>query len=525
MKKVLIPTKLNRIAQDMLKQHGGYDVVQSHEIPLEKLVAENTDTYAMIVRSEKITAAVIDALPRLKVIIRAGAGYNTIDTRHARKKSIDVMNTPGANANAVAEEVVALILADARQIIEADASTRSGKWDKKKFMGRELSHKTVGIVGLGAIGRLLVRRLSGFEVKIFGYDPMISEERAREMGVEMVDLPDLFKRADYVSLHIPENDETRGIVNQQLLGLMKPGATLVNCARSGIVEENDLRSAVAEKNIRFLNDVYPKDEEGPKSIADVAKIMLPHLGASTAEADVNAAGRAAEELIEYDDKGITSYVVNRDIPEGLDEAYCELAHTLARLCRCMLGADRSLDRIETSFYGDLQPYAKWLIVPMVAAIGKDFDRSMDDRAAVVYLKDMGITYENRSTDVDKGFTNSITVDMTGHSDASTLRQVSIRGTVTEGTLMISRIDDYHKLYFEPKGYTAVFEYPDRPGVLGKIGASIAREGINIDDVRNPHDSKGQSSIAILKVNRMIPAEIIRHIAAEIEARVAFCVEL
>jgi len=271
--------------------------------------------------------------------------------------------------------------------------------------------------------------------------------------------------------------------------------------------------------------VYEKDAEGGKSVVDIAHIMLPHLGASTVEANINAAHRAAEELIDYDEKGVTSFVVNRDIPEGLDEAYCELAHTLARLCRCMLGDGLRLSRIETSFYGDLQPYARWLLVPMVAALGKDFDRSMDDRAAVAYLKEMGVSFENRSTDEDKGFTNSITLDMTGSLDATNLRQVSIRGTVTEGNLMISRIDDYQKLYFEPRGHTAVFEYPDRPGILGKIGAAIASAGVNIDDVRNPHDSRGAFSIAIMKVNRSVPAEVICSIAAGIDARVAFCVEL
>ncbi|MDD2236654.1 MAG: NAD(P)-dependent oxidoreductase [Kiritimatiellae bacterium] len=525
MKKVLIPTKLNGIACELLVQHGGYEVIQDDQTALETLVASHPDAYALIVRSEKVTPELIDALPALKVIIRAGAGYNTIDTRYARKRGIDVMNTPGANANAVAEEVVALILADARHVLEADASVRAGKWEKKKFMGRELSHKTVGVVGLGSIGRLVVRRMSGFEVNVLGYDPMISEERAREMGVEMVDLPTLFGRSDYISLHIPENTETRGLVDASLLGLMKPGATLVNCARAGIVLEKDLRVVVADKGIRFLNDVYEKDAEGQKSVADIAHLMLPHLGASTLEANINAARRSAEELIEYDDKGVTSFVVNRDIPEGLDETYCELAHILARLCRRMLGPDLRLSRIETSFYGDLQPYARWLLVPMVAALGKDFDRSMDDRAGVAYLKEMGVSYENRTADEDKGFTNSITLDMTGHLDATNLRQVSIRGTVTEGNLMISRIDDYQKLYFEPRGHTAVFEYPDAPGILGKIGAAIASAGVNIDDVRNPHDSRGRFSIAILKVNRIVPAEVVRSIAEAIEARVAFCVEL
>ncbi len=525
MKKVLIPTKLESLARDMLEQHGGYTVVQDANTPPAELFAAHPDTYALIVRSEKITADVIDSLPSLRVIIRAGAGYNTIDTKHARSKGIDVMNTPGANANAVAEEVIAMILADARHVVKADPSVRSGQWEKKNFMGRELAGKTVGIVGLGAIGKLLLRRLQGFEVRALGYDPVLSEERARDLNMELADLPTLFRESDYVSLHLPENEQTRGLVGKDLLSLMKPGATLVNCARAGVIHEEDLRALKAEHNIRLLNDVYPKDEAGPKPIAELAELVLPHLGASTIEANTNAARRAAEELIEYDDKGITSYVVNRDIPAGLDEEYGELANVLARLCRAMVGADHHIKQIETSFYGSLKPYAQWLLLPMVAALNKDFNRSMDYAAALQYLKDMGIDYHDRETDPTKGYESSITVDFTAHTGEDRLVAASVRGTVAEGNLMISRISDFDKLYFEPVGHTVIFTYNDRPGVLGRIAAALAAESINIDDVRNPHNSKGTHSLALLKINQPVAPDVVRRIADEIEAQTAFYIGL
>ena len=525
MKKVLIPTKLETVCRDMLSAHGGYTVVQDNQTPLPALLASHPDVYALVVRSEKITAELIDACPQLKVIIRAGAGYNTIDTQHARRKGIDVMNTPGANANAVAEEVIAMILADARHIVQADPSARSGAWEKNKFMGRELAGKTVGIVGLGAIGKLLLRRLQGFEVKAYGYDPVISEERARDLNIELTDLPTLFAECDYISLHLPENDQTRGVVNAELLGLMKPGATLINCARSGVINEEDLRRIKPERQLRFLNDVYAKDAEGPKSVVDIADLMLPHLGASTVEANSNAARRAAEELIEYDERGITSYVVNRDIPAGLDEAFGDLAYTLARLCRQAVGAGHPLKEIETSFYGSLEPYAQWLILPIVAALNDRFDRSMDYAAALAFLKDMGITYRNRETDPQKGYENSITIDFTANTADDQLVSASVRGTVAEGNLMISRIRDFDKLYFEPKGHTVVFTYQDRPGVLGQIAASLAAAGINIDDVRNPHNSKGTQSLALLKINQKAEPALIQQIAAAIQAETAFHIEL
>jgi D-3-phosphoglycerate dehydrogenase len=525
MKKVLIPTKLDKVARELLEANGGYTVVQEEKTDLAALAQQHADAYAVIVRSEKVTREIIDALPALKVIVRAGSGYNTIDAKYARRKGIDVMTTPGANSNAVAEEVVALMLADARHLVEADPSCRKGDWEKSKFMGREIAGKTIGIVGLGYIGQLVARRLSGFEMTILGYDPVISAERARQMNVELVDLPALFERSDYITLHIPETSETKNLVNQALLLRMKKGATLVNCARAGVVVEDDIRKAKAEKGIRFLNDVFPKDEPGPKTVADIADIMVPHLGASTREANSNAARRAAEELIEFDEKGITSFIVNRDIPAGLDEAYGNLAYTLTKLCRQVVGRERKLKLIETSFYGSLRPFANWLIVPVTSALSGEFDRSMDPKAARQYLKDMGMDYNDREPDEAKGYGNSITVDLTASVDASTLRHASIRGTVAERTLMISRINDFHKLYFEPAGHTVVFAYRDRPGILGQIGAALAKAGVNIDDVRNPHDSKGVESLAILKVNRAVPEEIIRGIAKDIGANIAFHVAL
>lgn len=517
MKKVLIPTKLDPIAKELLEANGNYTVIQDDSTDLATLAAQHSDTYALIVRSEKVTAEIIDAIPSLKVVIRAGAGYNTIDTKYARQKKIDVMNTPGANANAVAEEVIALMLADARHLIPADASTREGKWEKKNFMGKEVTGKTVGIIGLGAIGRLVAKRLNGFNVDILAFDPVLSQDAAKRIGAKLVPLNELFEQSDYVSLHIPENDHTRGLINADLIGRMKEGATLINCARAGIINEDDLRTLKKERNLRFLNDVYAKDAAGDKSVTDIADIMVPHLGASTQEANFNAALRSAEQLIDLDEKGLTSYIVNRDIPEGLDEAFSDLTFTIAKLARTMMGANTKLTLIETSFYGELQEFAEWLTVPVVCALSSDFDRSMNEKAAVAYLKEMGIEYGTRETDNSKGYNNSVTIDLIANVDGENLRRISVRGTVTESHLMISRIGGFDGLYFEPKGHLALFTYNDRPGVLSEIAGAMAHAGINIDDVRNPHDESGERSIAILKISDPVSATVLDHIAEKIEA--------
>lgn len=523
MKKVLIPTKLESVARQILEKHGGYQVIQDDKTELAELAKEHPDCHALVVRSEKITPAIINLLPALKVIVRAGSGYDTIDIKYARSRKIDVLNTPGANANAVAEEVIALMLADARHVVAGDITTRTGKWEKKKFMGREIAGKTVGIVGLGNIGQLVAKRLAGFEVKLIGFDPMISQERADAMEVELVDLPQLFSRADYVTLHIPENKETRGMINNDLLGKMKEGATLINCARAGIIDEEALRKVKAERKIHFLNDVYKKDEEGPKTVADIADIMLPHLGANTVEANTNAARRAAEELIELDEEGITTFVVNREVPEGLDEAYGKLAYTITKLCRHLVGPNAKLKTIETSFYGSLKPFGGWLMIPIVSALGNAIgDRPADHKEALQHLKEMGIGVNNRRTDPSKGYENSITIDLTSSLDSDSLRRVSVRGTVAEGILMIARINEFDKLYFEPKGPTVFFIYEDRPGVLGQIGSALAGANINIEDVRNPHHLKANQSLVIMRVNKLVPEAMMKDIAAKINAISFYC---
>ncbi len=523
MKKVLIPTKLNTVAKNILTEHGGYTVIQDDTTELATLISQHQDTFALIVRSEKITSEVIDELPQLKLVVRAGAGFNTIDTKYARSKGIDVMNTPGANSNAVAEEVVAMILADARHVVRADKSTRAGKWEKKQFMGNELSGKTVGIVGLGYIGQLTIKRLSGFECNFLGFDPVISAERAEQIGVTLSTMENLFSKADYISLHIPENDQTRGLIGKTLLDLTKDGATIVNCARAGIIDEDAMRLAKQSKNLRFLNDVYAKDAAGDKSIADIADLMLPHLGASTVEANYNAAKRAAEELIDLEEKGITSFVVNRDIPEGLDQQFCELANTLARLCRCITSRKTSPKLIETSFYGSLNPYAKWLMTPIVTGICDSCD-TMTTSEANAYLKEMGIEHINRDVDPSKEFENSITVDLTTAVDPENNKHVSVRGTVEEGNLLISRINEFDKLYFEPVGTTLFFLYDDRHGVIGTIGKMLSDADINIEDMRNPHDQKTNRSLAILKVNKPVTDDLMTAIKEKIRSKSAFCIK-
>jgi D-3-phosphoglycerate dehydrogenase len=504
---VLIPTKLSEVAKGILEE-AGYEVIQQAGADLLELAASYPEAVGMIVRSEKITAEVIDALPNLKIVVRAGAGFNTIDHKYARSKDVAVMNTPGANSNAVAEEVVGLMIAGCRHFATADKSTRSGMWEKAKFMGSELTDKKVGILGFGNIGQLLASRLKGFDVDLLVYDPYVSQDKANEFSAELATPEEIFASCDFISLHMPANDETNKMINKNLFDLMKEGSVLINCARAEILDEDDLREAKKSKNIIFCNDVYMKDAAGEKSSADISDIMLPHLGASTIEANTNAATKAANQIIGFVERGISTFVVNKALPDGLEAQYQQLAYAIGKTASSYIGSGGALSGIQCSFYGKLNDFNKWLIPSLVA--GTTTNTSLTDfSAAEEYLSKKGIKLDIRETDENKNYGDSITVDLIQEGGSSS--RASVRGTLTEGNLIISRIDDFHKLYFEPNGHNAIFSYIDRPGVLAEITKALASAGINIDDIRSPHNDNGDKSIAVLKVSEAVSAETIENI--------------
>ena len=515
MKKVLIPTKLDKVVAKILTD-AGFEVVQVPDKPVLDLAKENSDAQVVIVRSEKVTPEVMDQLPQLKLVVRAGAGYDNIDTKYARRRNVDVMNTPGANSNAVAEEVVALALAAYRKLVPADESTRAGKWEKSKFMGREITGKTLGILGLGNIGRLLAKRVSGFEMTVLAFDPVLSADMAKSLGVKLCSVEDIFAQADIISLHIPENDATRGMVNARLLSLMKKGAMLINCARAGIVDEEAIRAAKAEKELIYCNDVYKKDAEGPKSVADIADIMLPHLGASTKEANFLAAKRAADQTVAYFADGVTTCVVNKGVPDGMDEKYQTLASLLAGVSAAYLGADAQISRVETSFYGALHPFGKWMLAPITAGICKTFDPYLGAKDALDFLKSRGIEMIDRAVDDEKLYGESITIDLVTNKDT-----VSVRGTIAESHMMLSRINNYDKLYLELSGNNLFVEYKDATGIIGKIASILGENSINIIDIRAPQDLERSRSLAVVKTNVPVPADLIARIKEEVKAEKAF----
>lgn len=506
-RKVLVPTRLNVAAKELLEAND-YEVVMDPDTPIADLVAAHPDSFAMIVRSEKVDKELMKSLKNLKIVVRAGAGFNTIDIKAARKQGVDVMNTPGANANAVAEEVVAMALASFRHVIPADISTRGGKWEKKKFMGRELTNKKVGILGLGNIGQLIVKRIKGFECEILAFDPFVSSAKADSMGVELSTVERIFAECDVITLHIPENDSTRKMVSTKLFTSMKEGAVLVNCARQGVVDEDALREVKKSgKNISYCTDVYVKDEAGDKPVKDIADIMLPHIGANTNEANLMAATRAASQIVEYVDKGVSSYIVNRATPQGLDPLYQKLSYYIGKTAYTW--ADKQPHSLETSIYGDIHQYSKYILPPVVLGMSAEFDNTWGYEECVSHLEKQHIKLIDRDVDDSKGYGESVTVDLLSGADQA-WSKVSIRGTITEGIPMISRIDDFDGVYFNPIGYSLMVRYPDRAGQLARITKELSKSHVNILDIRCPQNKAGKS-LAVLTLDGKVSEDVMKEI--------------
>ena len=521
--KILIPTKLDKAAAAALTA-AGFDVVQNDSEPIEALVATHPDAVGLIVRSEKVPAAIIDALPGLKCVIRAGAGYDNIDYVYARSKGVDVMNTPGANSNAVAEEVIAMILAAYRYIVPADNTTRAGEWNKKKYMGRELTRKTVGILGLGNIGRLLVKRLQGFECTVLGYDHFLSRQRALNIGATPASLEEIFSTADIISIHVPGGPATRNLISYDLISRMKDGAMLVNCARYGVVDEDALREAkAAGKNILYCTDVHPKDTAAMQPSADVADLLLPHLGASTKEANKLAAMRSASQMQSYFESGDTSCVINAEKPEGLNPAHLQLATMLGKLCSKASGG-KPIRKIECTFYNNLRSYRKWFTPWILQGAVPGAEQGLMPAAAEASMREHGIVFKAREPMDDKLYDDALTLDLYTEENGEQ-KKTSVRGVLIDGVPVVSRIDNFDHLYATLTGHTVVLRYQDRPGVIATIGQLLSHSGINIDNIAAPVDHTTGETLAVIKTNSQISEDLLLTITRAIAAKQSFTLSL
>jgi D-3-phosphoglycerate dehydrogenase len=519
MPRVLVTDKLPEEGLGLLKAETDLEVVVDTSLAKDpaKLRAALAEADGIVIRSgTTLTAEVLDGQSRLKAIVRAGVGVDNIDVPAATRRGIVVMNTPGGNTVSTAEHTIALMLGLSRNVPQANASLKGGKWDRNKFTGTQLEGKTLGIIGLGRVGLAVARRALGFDMKVVGYDPFLTAERAAELGIESVPgLEELWGRCDYITLHTPLSAETRNLIDAEAIGRMKPGVRIINCARGGLIDEAALVAALdAGKVAGAAIDVF--DPEPPPADLPVAvhpkTVVTPHLGASTEEAQLAVAEEAARLLIDFFRRGQVRFSVNM---ANLNKAeledlrlYLDLGRRLGMLHAQM---DRGTARSARLRYrGEVASKNTRLITASFAAgwLEAALDRQVNLVNAEVLLRERGIALvEETSTDT---------------GDFGTLVQTEVeteRKTYTaSGTLFgrqfvrLVRLGQYH-LDAHLDGTLLIFTHFDRPGLIGFIGTTFGRHGVNIAQMNVGRKQAGGEAIGVVNLDSVPPEDAIREVEA------------
>ena len=511
--RVLIADQLSPAAVAIFKERGiDTDVkVGLSKDELEKIIG---DYDGLAVRSAtKATEKIIAAGARLKVIGRAGIGVDNIDVKAATAKGIIVMNTPFGNSITTAEHAISLMMALARQIPEADRSTQAGKWEKSKFLGSELYAKTLGVIGCGNIGSIVADRAVGLKMRVIAYDPFLSPERAVELGVEKVELDDLLRRADFITLHTPLTEKTRNIIDANALAKTKKGVRIVNCARGGLVDERAVAAALNSGHVAGVAvdvfEVEPAKESVLFGLPNV--ICTPHLGASTSEAQENVALQVAEQMSDYLLKGAISNAVN--FPNiTAEEAprlrpWVKLAEQLGSFAGQL--TETSIKGIRIEYSGEVAELnTKPLTAAALAGVLRPLLSDVNMVSASVSAKERGIMVE----EVTRGQTGAFEsyVRLTVIADEF---ERSVAGTVfSDGRPRIIQVRNID-MEFEVAPRMLFVRNADKPGFIGKFGMVMGEAGLNIATLNLGRDKPGGDAICIVAVDEPVPDDVMAKIRA------------
>lgn len=509
MYKILVSDSLAEEGIEVLKKIKDFKVDVKLKLPPEELKKIIKDYDALLVRSAtKVTKEIIEAADNLKVIGRAGVGVDNVDLEAASKRGIIVMNSPGGNTISTAEHAMSLILSLSRNISQADSSTKRGEWEKKKFMGVELYGKVLGIIGLGKIGSEVARRALAFGMKVIAYDPFLSLDKAKEMGVESVELKDLFKRSDYITAHAPLTDETKHIVNKNTIKDMKDGVRIVNCARGGIVDEAALLAGIESGKIAGAAlDVYEKEPPKDSPLLKCDKVILtPHLGASTEEAQVNVAvdvaNSARDALLGCGIRNaINVACVDMELYKIL-QPYIELGEKMGSLVAQI--CEGRISMIDIKYSGEI---AKYAVAPLTVAIVKGaLSPALQDVNYVnslIVAKERGIKVKESKTTELEEYTNLITVEV--KTDKG---KTSVMGTLfTKKDARIVKIDQFH-VDAIPAGYMVVAHNIDVPGIIGQVGTVLGKNNINIAAMTFGREKQGGKTLSVLNVDSPVSEKML-----------------
>ncbi|MCD6415125.1 MAG: phosphoglycerate dehydrogenase [Planctomycetes bacterium] len=514
MKKVLVADKVAPECMEILEK-AGLDIEFKPGLSEEELMEAIRGVHGVICRSgARLNAGVLEAADNLEAICRAGVGVDNIDVDTASKKGIVVMNTPGGNTISTAEHAFALMLALARNIGPAYVSMREGRWDKKKFIGSQLAGSTLGIVGLGRIGRSVTKRALAFGMTVLAYDPYLSHETAAKTGAELVDnMEDLLSRVDYLTVHVPENSQTDGLIGAAEIALMKNDARVINCARGSIVDQQAVLDAIEAGLLGGAAfDVYVHEPPDDYQFAASDRVLAtPHLGASTEEAQIAVATQAAEQMVDALQRQYFRNALNVSPvpPEDMKvlEPYCELAASLGLLV-AQLNRGRP-ESIEVSCRGDI---AQRNIDPIVTygAVGvlRHMLGSTVNMVSASYVaEERGIHVTSSSTmGQDAGFTDLVEVKL-----VSDVGAIQAAGTIFGRKYpRIVRIGDYY-VEVIPAGHILVTYAEDVPGLIGSVGSILAEGCVNIARMGFGREEAGGSAILALNLDSAPDEETIQRI--------------
>ena len=512
MVKVLISDSMSPRAKDIFENRG-IDVDVKVGLSGQELVACIGDYDGLVVRSAtKVTAKILAAAENLTVVGRAGIGVDNVDLDAATANGVVVMNTPFGNAITTAEHAIAMIMALARQIPMADTSTQAGKWEKSRFVGVEVTGKTLGIIGCGNIGSIVADRALGLKMKVIAYDPYLTADHARHIGVEKAELDALLARADFISLHTPLTDQTRGIIDAAAIAKTKEGVRIINCARGGLVVEHDLKAALESGHVAAAAlDVYEVEPATDNPLFGTENLVCtPHLGASTTEAQVNVALQVAEQMADY---LLTGAVVNAlNMPSvSAEEAprlrpYLKLAEQLGSFAGQMTESGIRAVSIEYEGHAaDLNTKAlnaavlKGLLSPLLEGVNMVSAPVMANQRGI----EVSDVRHDRQTDYQTLIRLTITTENQTRGIAGTLfgddkpRLVNVKGVPMEAELSA------HMLYVNNN---------DRPGLIGGLGTLLGEAGVNIGTFHLGRTAPGGDAIALVEIDDELPPDVLQAVA-------------
>ena len=504
--KILISDDLSPESKEILERIPGAKVDFKVGLKPAELKAIIGEYDALAVRSAtKVTADVLAAAGKLKVIGRAGTGVDNIDLTAATRRGVVVMNAPGGNSVSVAEHTLALLLALARSVADASQSTRGGKWEKKKYSaGRELLGKTLGVVGTGNIGALVVQRAAAFGMRVVGYDPFLTPEAAEKLGVELVSLDDLFKRADAVTLHVPLTEQTKNMIDAARLATMKKGALIVNCARGGLIDEKALAEALKAKQIGGAAlDVFDQEPPPPDHPLFACEnfIATPHLGGSTEDAQQSVAVIVCEAMVEYLTTGTIRNAVN--VPSVSGEVlqrlgpFLKLGQKLGSLAaQLSLQGEGAPEGLEIAYEGEIaaQPTSPITAAVLKGVLGTFMAEPVNEVSAPALAKERGLHVREVKTSESPDFASLVSVRLKSG------RSIEVAGTIVgKREPRLVRVDGF-ELEAVPDGAVIVLNNADEPGVIGNVGLTLGAARVNIAQFALARRAATREALALVNVD-------------------------